>query len=118
MWLISELRGFEEKAMAFYYEKRLHWDDWLANNFNQEFECHISRKPFKTNHSDKVRNHDHVTGQYRGVAHKWWNLCLRRTCKMPVFFHNFRGYDSHLMTMALKDFEGVVIRMIGQGMEK
>ena len=85
-WLISELRAFQTKAMAFYYEeKRLQLDDLLAYNFNQEIQCYICQKPFNTDHSDKVRDHEHVTGQYRGAAHKWCNLRLRRTCKIPVF---------------------------------
>ena len=46
------------------------------------------------------------------------NLRLRRTCKIPFFFQNFRGYDSHFITMALKDFEVVNDREIGQGIEK
>ena len=83
-WLITKLRGFEEKAMEFYYdEKRLQWDGRLAYDFNQEIQCHSCHKPFNTNHSDKVGDHEHVTGQYRGAAHKRCNLPLRRTCKIP-----------------------------------
>ena len=118
-WLITELMGFEKKAMQFYNdEKRLQWDPRLEYDFNQEIQCHICHKLFNTNHTDKVRDHDHVTGQNRGAAHKWCNIRLRRNCKIPVIFHNFRGYDSHFITMPLKDFEGVEIRVIGQGMEK
>ena len=118
-WLISELRAFESKAMAFYYdEKRLQLDDWLAYNFNQEIQCHICQKPFNTDHSDKVSDHEHVTGQYRGTAHKWCKLRLRRICKIPVLLHNFSVYDSNFIAMAQKDFEGVEIRVIGQRMKK
>ena len=96
----------------------MQWDARLAYEYNYEILCHICHKPFNTNHADKVRDNEHVTGKYRGAAHKWCNIRLRRTCKIPVFFHNFRGYDSHFITLALKDFEGVEIRVIGQGMEK
>ena len=84
--------GFEKKAMQFYYDdKRLQWDARLAYEFNYDTQCHICHKPFNTNHSDKVRDHDHVTGQYRGAAHKWGNIRLRRACKIPIFFHNYPG---------------------------
>ena len=118
-WLIAKLMGFEKKARQFYYDdKRLQWDARLEYDFNQEIQCQICHKPFNTNHSDKVRDQDHVTGQYRVAAHKWCNICLSRTCKITVFFHNLRSYDSHFITMALKDFEVVEIRVIGHGMEK
>lgn len=62
-------------------------------------------KPFDTNHTDKVGDHEHVTREYRVDAHKRSNLSLRRTCKMPVFFHNSRVYDPHFITMAVKVFK-------------
>ena len=49
---------------------------------------------------DKVIDHDHITGKYRGAAHSSCNLKLRidpDKIKIPVFFHNLRGYDAHLM---------------------
>ena len=57
-------------------------------------------------------------GNYRGPSHKGCNLSLRPICKIPVFLQNLRSYDSNFITMALKDFEGVEIRVIGQGIEK
>ena len=66
----------------------------------------------------KVRDHDHFTGKYRGAAHSNCNLALRRTYKVPVFFHNFRGYDSHIIAQGLADFKDEEINVIGQGMEK
>ena len=41
----------------------------------------------------KVRDHDHLTGAYRGSAH---NACNQ----LPVIFHNLKGYDSHLIIKA------------------
>ena len=45
---------------------------------------------------DKVRDHDHVTGKYRDSAHWSCNINLKLTIKIPVMFHNLKGYDSHL----------------------
>ena len=68
--------------------------------------------------SVKVRDHDHLTGSYRGAAHSRCNLQLRKQYKFPVFLHNFRGYDAHLITMGLDFFPQSDIKIIGQGMEK
>ena len=53
---------------------------------------------------DKVRDHDHISGAFRGAAHNKCNLQLKcdpKTWKLPVFFHNLRGYDSHLIMQAV-----------------
>ena len=44
-----------------------------------------------------VRDHCHFTGKFRGAAHQNCNLLYRKTFKIPAFFHNFSGYDSHLL---------------------
>ena len=48
----------------------------------------------------KVRDHCHITGLYRGSAHNDCNLKLRikpEEIKIPVIFHNLKGYDSHFI---------------------
>ena len=42
--------------------------------------------------SVKVRDHCHITGEYRGPAHKDCNLSYRLSKKIPVIFHNLRDY--------------------------
>ena len=45
---------------------------------------------------DKVRDHCHITGKYRGAAHWSCNINLKLTKKILVIFHNLKqGYDSH-----------------------
>ena len=48
-----------------------------------------------------VRDHCHITGKFRGSAHQeCCNLKLRikpEDIKIPVIFHNLRGYDSHFI---------------------
>ena len=44
-----------------------------------------------------VRDHCHITGRYRGSAHQSCNLNFKVTKKIPVVFHNLRGYDGHLI---------------------
>ena len=64
--------------------------------------CHICDKDLN---DDRVRDHCHFTGLYRGPAHEKCNLNLsikKNTRKqIPVIFHNLKGYDSHLIVKAL-----------------
>lgn len=56
-------------------------------------ECHICDKPLN---SDRVADHCHLTGSYRGPAHFECNLNFKNPKFIPVIFHNLRNYDSHL----------------------
>ena len=66
---------------------------------------------------DKVRDHCHITGKFRGTAHKSCNLNFKLTKIVPVIFHNLRGYDSHLIFNQLDKFD-VKIKVISNGLEK
>ena len=64
--------------------------------FIEADECHICNKKY-INKDIIVRDHCHITGKYRGSAHQDCNLNYRLTDKIPVIFHNRRGYDSHFI---------------------
>ena len=67
--------------------------------FKKADECYICSKKY-TDKDIKVRDHCHITGKYRGSAHQECNLQLRlnpEELKIPVIFHNLRGYDSHFI---------------------
>ena len=66
---------------------------------------------------DKVRDHCHMTGKYRGGAHWSCNINLKLSKKIPVIFHNQRGYDSHLIIKEISKFD-VKISVIPNGLEK
>ena len=69
------------------------------------------------NDEEKVRDHCHVTGKFRGAAHWNCNINFQLTKKASVIFHNLRGYDSHLIFNELDRFD-VKISVIPNGLEK
>ena len=55
--------------------------------------CHICSKTF----INKVRDHCHETGKYRGPACKICNLRYKQQNFIPVIFHKGSGYDFNLL---------------------
>ena len=58
-----------------------------------------------------------MTGKFRGAAHWDCNINFQLTKKVPVIFHNLRGYGSHLVFNELDKFD-VEISVIPNGLEK
>ena len=56
---------------------------------------------------EKVRDHCHFTGKYRGPAHNGCNLLYRKIKDIPVFFHNLGGYDGHIIFQNLCKIDGI-----------
>ena len=86
------------KAIANIKPKQIIFTEEDKKRFNKSKECWICEEPLKDN---KVRDHCHYTGRYRGAAHNSCNLKYRKPKFIPVFFHNLSGYDSHLFIKKL-----------------
>ena len=56
-------------------------------DFKTATKCHICGKKY-TGGEIRVRDHCHITGKYRGSAHRESNINHRLTDKIPVIFHN------------------------------
>ena len=77
--------------------------------FRKQTKCKRCNKTFMK--KDKVIDHDHITGKYRGAAHSSCNTKLRidpEKVKIPVFFHNLRGYDAHLIMQYIGEQDGTL----------
>ena len=74
--------------------------------FNKTSDCWICGEHM--NNNDRVRDHCHYTGRYRGAAHNRCNLQYRKPNNISVFFHNLAGYDSHLFIKRLGITEGKI----------
>ena len=86
----------------------------LDVKFNTKKKCCVCGKNFRP----KVRDHCHVTGKYRGAAHQDCNLQFQLKRKLPVLFHNLRGYDSHFIIQAIGKFDQEKMSVIPLNFEK
>ena len=92
-WLESDVReiaNLENKDMIFTPENE--------KEFINALTCWICGEYMG---NDRVRDHCHFTGKFRGAACNSCNLKLRRQNNISVFFHNLAGYDSHLFIKKL-----------------
>ena len=76
---------------------------------NEEFErsdiCWICGKLIDIG-DQNARDHCHKKSgnNYKGASHWSCNINLKIGKKLPVMFHNLRGYDSHLTFKELSKF--------------
>ena len=63
-------------------------------------------------------DHDHVTGYYIGAAHDLCNRQRKVIYDVPVFFHNLRGYDGHLIVKEMATYHGRAIKPIGKNIKR
>jgi len=66
--------------------------------YKRATKCHICDGKLG---DDRVRNHCHFTGRFRGAAHNGCNLNYKASNFIPVIFHNLSRYDSHLFIKKL-----------------
>ena len=92
-WLESDVReiaNLENKDMIFTPENE--------KEFINASNCWICGEYMG---NDRVRDHCHFTGKFRGAACNSCNLKHKRQNNISVFFHNLAGYDSHLFIKKL-----------------
>ena len=91
------------KKIANIPPKKIIFTDEDMRDFNEADTCWICKGELN---DDKVRDHCHFTGRYRGAAHNHCNLKYKKPNFIPVIFHNLSGYDSHLFIKELGFNEG------------
>ena len=90
-WCKSKMKKHFNKPLKMTMENEI--------DFKKAIKCHICDQQY-TDKDIRVRDHCHITGEFRGSAHQDCNLKLRikpDNIKIPVIFHNLRGYDSHFI---------------------
>ena len=89
-----------QKIISTKFKKPLQMTDKDEQEFKTAEESHIRGQKYG-NKDIRVRDHCHITGQFRGSTYQDCNLQLRINAKefnkIPVIFHNLRGYDFHFI---------------------
>ena len=113
-----------QKIMTENFNKPLQMTKDDEESFRKATHCHICEKKYKVDDLP-VRDHCHVTGKYRGSAHDVCNFKLQISAekiKIPVIFHNLKGYDSNFIIKELgvliKEEKPISINVIPQNAEK
>jgi len=78
--------------------------------------CHICGKDLKNN--QKTRDHCHITGKYRGAAHRFCNMKYVQNEKIPIVIHNFKNYDQHLLIGGIRQHGKFKVKAVPQNSEK
>ena len=97
-WLekdVKDISNIKKEKMIF--------EEKEADDFNNATDCWICKGELGP---DKVRDHCHLTGRYRGAAHNQCNLKYRKLSFTPVVIHNLTNYDAHLFVKHLGYSEG------------
>ena len=84
--------------------------------FQLSNKCWICNKAFDKG-DNKVRDNCHIRGKYRCSARWSCNINLDLNKKVPVTFHNLRGYDCHLIMQETGKFDAK-INVVPNGLEK
>ena len=111
-------------------EESKYWSNMMKKHFNKELSMtnedieNFKSSNFKywicdNDYVDtdvRVRDHCHITGKYRGSAHRDCNINLKLNHKIPVVFQNLKNYDSHLIMEELDKFN--LKNVLPNGLEK
>ena len=110
-WFVKEMLKLELEANKYFKTNlELEMSQEEEVQFEQAEECWLCENPLG---GEKVRDHDHLTGKYRGAAHNICNInCKQRSSSfVPILFHNYSGYDCHLI------FQELLIQAFAKGYE-
>ncbi|CAB3980720.1 Gastrula zinc finger, partial [Paramuricea clavata] len=116
---LSELLGEVEKCNGIIqseFNKEVVMSVKDYDKLEKATECHICGGKFGES-DKKVLDHCHVTSKFRGAAHNSCNLNHKLTGKIPVVFHNLRGYDGNFIMQGVKEL-GEKIEVIANNMQK
>ena len=104
---VKEIANIPDVEMIFGPDELDQFDDatkcWICKG---EFDDTPDVKGYRK--GEKVKDHCHYTGRFRGAAHNFCNLNYKKPKFIPVVFHNLSGYDSHLFIKNLGFTDGTI----------
>ena len=112
-WVLDK-QNWTKQIIKQYFNKRLIMTSEDEEIYHNSQICWICKQEVNT---DKVRDHCHITGKFRGAAHNKCNVNLRLPRKLPIIFLNLQGYDGHIIFKELNNFN-LDISVIPKGFDK
>ena len=103
-WFVNEIIEIENKVV--FYFKNTNKDIIMTGEDEENFKnidvCRFCEKEII---SDQVRDHCHLTGNDRGLAHNTCNINVtqKQSNFIPFMIHFFSNYDWHMFFMKLID---------------
>ena len=125
----KDLREHSTRIINYEKKKMISLTPGEKIHYNKQKVCYICKKEFDNNNTtkssslerkkqQKVKDHCHYTGKYRGAAHNICNLRYKIPKEIPVVFYNGSTYDYHFIIKELvKEFEGN-FECLGENTEK
>ena len=122
----SDLKELRTKIINYEEKEMIPLTDDENRSYEKQKECHICQKGFSYDKNEekkfklyqKVRDHCHYTGKFRGAAHSICNLRYKVPQEIPVKIHNGSKYDYHFIIRELaEDFKGQ-FECLGKNTEK
>ena len=110
---LEEEQKYIQEKLDFVEPMRIEREEEQA--FQDAVNCHICG--FELG-ADRVRDHCHLTGKFRGAAHNDCNLNYSFTGRFSVILCNLHGYDSHLIMQELGKLKDKKINCIPNNTEK
>ena len=103
-WFVDEIIKLENKKASYFKntKKDINMTDEVEEDYRNKDFCRFCEKETIT---DKVRDHCHLTGKYRGPAHSKcnFNVTQKQSSFIPFIFHNFSNYDCHMFFKKVVD---------------
>ena len=110
-WVLDKQKWTKQVTDQYFKKKIIMTNEGIYKNSHIFWIC---REELNTG---KVRDHCHITGNFREAAHNQCNLKLKMPKKLPIIFHNLKGYDGHLIFKELNNFN-VDIEVIPKTIDK
>ena len=101
--LEREIKKIHEK---FKLPKKIIFKKKEKEDFKNAEKCYACGIKFEK--VEKVRDHCHFSGKYRGAACVNCNWKMKKPKFIPIIFHNLQNYDSHLFIKSLGVTKGKI----------
>ena len=111
----SDLKELVRKIVNYKLKDMIPLTDNKNKFYEEQKKCYICKKEFCYDKNEKkkfklyqkVRDHCHYTGKFRGAAHSICNLNYKVPTEIPVKIHNGSTYDYHFTIKELaEEFKG------------